>query len=390
MREVITAPRQLVSFIWAGQDGLAEVAYEYSQRRHMPVDQALITLGEYRVFAPMLRHRDGSTKADVTPLGNVLWADVDRRDAPESFKEFTQVTGVIPSAVIDSGNKGFWMYLKLDHLIPKAEVERMNSGLAWLLDADHSGNVDRLARLPGSINQNSGRRAEVTEFTAVLHDPTVLGFLSAAATEPSNSPETDFLDEGPRGLVHFPAMAKLSEPLWMYIRRHPRWGEGYDRSEEEHKIIVALCGQGWSDEEIIAFADAYRLPRHRQERMKNGNYSWTERSITRGRTWIENHPSLSTDSHMCRRGCTYTHADVHQVLSLFEEPLRSYEAVERIKSLGLSTRTARYKIEQFVQAGYLIKHRQGRNVTICLAEKGQYALSLWYRPLIALPAIRSL
>ena len=37
-------PRHVISFIWSGQNGLAEVAYKYTQRKRLSVANALNTL----------------------------------------------------------------------------------------------------------------------------------------------------------------------------------------------------------------------------------------------------------------------------------------------------------------------------------------------------------
>jgi hypothetical protein len=45
------------------------------------------------------------------------------------------------------------------------------------------------------------------------------------------------------------------------------------------------------DEQIITFANVYRLPRHLQEWAKHKKYSWTERGLKKARVWADQHPS---------------------------------------------------------------------------------------------------
>jgi hypothetical protein len=193
----------------------------------------------------------------------------------DSIIVFAVLAPSVRVVVVFSGRKGFWVYLKLDGLIPTDQIEVLNRGLETLLGADSCHNMDRLARLPGSIRQDSGKLAEVVEFTGLVYSHADLAFLKDHVPSKAALPAEPAVDDTAPSLTSFPTeFPALSHELRLYIERSPKRGAyGYDRSEMEQKIFTALAYQGWTDDEIIAFADAYRLPRHWQERARHKDYS---------------------------------------------------------------------------------------------------------------------
>ena len=131
-------------------------------------DAALASLAGNDVFGPVARVPRDS--AQVVEEGNVLWADIDEADGLDE-RLATRVS-VAPSVLLDSGNRGFWAFWKLNRPIPAAELESLNRGLAHQLGGD-VGSVRRtqLARLPGSRRKETGRVAKVVAFAPVSYDP---------------------------------------------------------------------------------------------------------------------------------------------------------------------------------------------------------------------------
>lgn len=386
--------RKAVEFIWDGQTGLAEMCVAPSNRNYFEISEALDDLGSYRYFAPLTRVREGSKKKDISPVGNVLWVDIDRRDAPELTQSGLAPYGVTPSLIIDSGNKGFWMYLKLDHLIPSEQIEQMNRGLASLVLADSSWDMGRIARMPGSVNQGSGRMSTVYELTGSVYDPEDLRFLEELAD--IRTPALAAPDDMPVLRVDFP-QANLPAPLWMYIRDHPEMGIGIDRSNEEQKIFTALEGQGWTDEQIISFADFHRLPRHREELRRHKDYRWTKRSIASARKYIQNNPDLYSkyintyiDHPMCCESRTYQHVNRRDALKLIQDGVTSGEFVRSMKeTFGCARSTVMNILSQLEIGGYITREKIGRFSLISLTEAGHYALSGPYRWMLRYPTIRT-
>jgi hypothetical protein len=384
--------RDAVAFVWSGQDGLFELAYETDKRRYFSRDKALTVLDEYRYFAPLARRRRGSKKKDVAATGNVLWADIDHLGGLED--RLRRLAPISPSLVVFSGRKGFWVYLKLNEAIPSDEIELLNTGLETLLGADSCHNIDRIARLPGSIHQESGKQADVVEFSGVVYSLADLAFLKDLAPAKASRPTEAVFGRTAPVLSGFPKeFAALSSDLRLYIERSPRHGEhGYDRSRMEQKIFTALAYQGWADDEIITFATVYRLPRHIQEWSGHKNYSWTERSIKKVREWITAHPpspnSFITKS-MCMEGDSkgsYTHSDRYKALRLVTGDQRTKELIHTLMTKlpnQPTERTAYRVLWQLRGAGYIRK--EGK--TWILTEAGIHHTSTKMNYLMVLPKI---
>jgi len=324
--------RNAVEFLWEWQDGLFELARHPNQRIHYKKREALESLAGNRYFAPVASKSRGSKKEDVARVGNVLWADIDSLDGLDD--RLQRLLPIRPSVVVYSGMKGFWVYLKLSEVILTGEIELLNQGLQALLDADHCWNRHRIARLPGSIHQDSGKRAEVLEFSGLVYSPADLAFLEGLAPRSANA-SLEPTGDAPSLLTSFPTeFPALRDELWHYIELSPRRGEGYDRSPMEQKIFTALAYQGWTDEEIITFANNYRLPRHLEEWAKHKTYSWTKRSLRKVRQHIGAHPpSLkpSISKSICMGSDTngsYSHTDRHKALRFVTEHQTTKELIQ--------------------------------------------------------------
>jgi hypothetical protein len=383
--------KSAVEFVWDGQDGLFELAYLLNQRTHYTKTEALDSLDGNRYFAPLARKVRGSKKKDVADTGNVLWADIDSLDGLE--ERLARLLPIRPGLVVFSGMKGFWIYLKLGEAIPTNEIEQLNRGLGLLLGADHCHNRDRIARLPGSIHQTSGKRAEVVEFSALVYTFGELAFLADLAPPPTDRALAANGDV-PSLVTTFPSeFPALGDEIWRYIDRSPRRGEGYDRSQMEHKIFTALAYQGWTDEEIVTFANHYRLPRHLQEWARHKNYSWTERSFRKARQWIEDHPPSPT-THISNGMCigsetkgSYSHADRHKALRLVTGSQTTKDVIHDFRTElpnKPSKSTAYRMLKQFNEAGLIQKVGRVWKLT----ERGRHYTDTKFDFLMPLPKIR--
>jgi hypothetical protein len=141
--------------------------------------------------------RKKATKADVLRV-SYLWVDMDppnkktRGAELEAWRAATYKTittdrppGVpLPNWVIDSG-RGYWAIWELAEPITKgngewwAEHEARGRGIAAAFNARLDGqgkcadachNIDRIARLPGTINQKTGQRATATRLSYNKYD----------------------------------------------------------------------------------------------------------------------------------------------------------------------------------------------------------------------------
>ena len=119
---------------------------------------------------------DKAKKADVAAV-SWLWVDVDPRAGEDVVAERARILALLttnlpkgvppPSAVIDSG-RGFWGLWRLaepvvmpDPAAPdwdaaRASVEDRNRGLELAFGADKCHNLERVMRLPGTVNRKPG------------------------------------------------------------------------------------------------------------------------------------------------------------------------------------------------------------------------------------------
>lgn len=136
---------------------------------------------------------DKATKEDVGSVG-WLWVDVDPRPGEELEPERARILANLttnlpkgvppPSAIIDSG-RGFWGLWRLAQPVvmppadsdgwdvARASVEDRNRGLELAFGADRCHNMERVMRLPGTVNRKpGGRLARVVRADASVFDLT--------------------------------------------------------------------------------------------------------------------------------------------------------------------------------------------------------------------------
>jgi hypothetical protein len=136
---------------------------------------------------------DKATKADVASVG-WLWVDLDPRAGEELDLERARLLGLLttnlpkgvppPSVIIDSG-RGFWGLWRLAQPVvmppaddpawdaARASVEDRNRGLEFAFGADACHNLERICRLPGTVNRKpGGRLARVVQADASVIDLT--------------------------------------------------------------------------------------------------------------------------------------------------------------------------------------------------------------------------
>ena len=134
---------------------------------------------------------DKATKADVASVG-WLWVDVDPRIGEELEAERVRILALLttnlpkgvppPSVTIDSG-RGFWALWRLAQPVvmppaddtawdaARASVEDRNRGLELAFGADACHNLERICRLPGTVNRKpGGRLSRIVQADASVHD----------------------------------------------------------------------------------------------------------------------------------------------------------------------------------------------------------------------------
>ncbi|WP_164681879.1 virulence-associated E family protein [Fuscovulum blasticum] len=153
------------------------------------------TLNAYVSIAALRPGWNGNkaTKADVASVG-WLWVDVDPRAGEDLDLERARLLGLLttnlpkgippPSVIIDSG-RGFWGLWRLAQPVvmppaddpawdaARASVEDRNRGLEFSFGADACHNLERICRLPGTVNRKpGGLLARVVQADASVFDLT--------------------------------------------------------------------------------------------------------------------------------------------------------------------------------------------------------------------------
>lgn len=185
-------------------------------------------------------------------------------DAPKDGTGFDR-TGLLetleamrcpPSFVVDSGG-GLQAFWRLDE--PTANlpaVERLNKRMSRLLGGDHCHNIDRLMRVPGTVNfpnplkRSKGRvpalASIVFEDAGEVVDPEELdAFLPALSAEQESAGRVDVVLNGvtPLGLADLEI--SVADPLFPLVTT-----VSPDRSKALLRVVGALVRRGRTDEQI--------------------------------------------------------------------------------------------------------------------------------------------
>jgi hypothetical protein len=213
-----------------------------------------------------------ATKADVLEA-RWLWIDADPRpDKPleaERAEIFARLTTNLPpgmpkpNRVIDSG-RGYWGFCKLSVAQPvdgdgplTEAVEARGRGIEQAFGeyfADDCRNIDRIARLPGTVNHKTGRLARVLhEFS---HDePHAIEAFPQSDKKDSkpSKPQDDFspVDNYEPIEPDDPALAKLGAK-WIGMLTADNYAADYkdDRSRAEMAFATAAIRAGIDDQTI--------------------------------------------------------------------------------------------------------------------------------------------
>lgn len=394
-----------VRLIFSGQVGLVEVAPgSPSTRRCLSgPNEFLAAIDRCRYFGPLTRKRyPGSTIADVSEFGDVLWADGDAIHDKGAIATEAEVStlrsrletawrqlGLAPSIIVFSGNRGVHSYWKLPRSIPKAEIGELNRRLAHWLETDTAvWQVNHLLRVPGSRHELTGRTADVLHLSSHTIDPELFYALLPALPTPArtvSAPPTHALSSADR--VSYPR-PWLTAAITRYSANPPEKGK-VDRSSQEQAIFTHLACQGWSDEQIIQFAHDRRLPRHIEEWFRRRPHgSWTRKAITDARAHLlekgvitvpeggpTNHngilvPVGETLQMVLRRERRphYRHVDRGRMLYFVRGQTSRELTNEWMGDSGCSQRTAYNILKSYVEGGLVSKDGKGKNTRVHLTD----------------------
>jgi hypothetical protein len=173
-----------------------------------------------------------------------------------------------PSGVVFSGGgyQGLWLLAEPEPITGPQDVARLeavNRGIEKALGGDHCHNVDRILRLPGTINLPDQKKREAGRVPAlaevVYFDPNrryrldEFEFAAAAADAPKEGRGSKQTSAEPRDYDNGSASPDLDDELAEIIRLghdpqdSQRWGS---RSEGVFFVVCALIREFWSDMRI--------------------------------------------------------------------------------------------------------------------------------------------
>lgn len=230
-----------------GTDKAAAMAW--AQARNAEGQNVYFTINEVR---PGLNTK--ATKADIARV-RFAHVDIDPPKVGVWDKEAALIALLAqnPSVVIDSGNgwQGLW---RLNRSVPHSEVEEINRGIAHALGADDRvWNVDRLFRVPGTVNYPSaakralGRVATrsdlVIDEPGLWYDPAAL-----AAHYPAPARKSAEVAE-----VELGEWEVFDPPIPSDALRDLLWAEVPPGSRSEHAARLAhhMGREGYSLEQIM-------------------------------------------------------------------------------------------------------------------------------------------
>jgi hypothetical protein len=119
-------------------------------REWYPVSEAKAQFsqkGNNIFFGPVLRREPGKMGKSNCWKSQVCWVDIDKPQAPKCIFQ--------PSAIVMSGH-GWHYYWMVDSSEDTTAVENANKALAGSIRGDSAHNVDRIMRMPGTINVKEG------------------------------------------------------------------------------------------------------------------------------------------------------------------------------------------------------------------------------------------
>lgn len=256
---------------------------------------------------------DKATKQDVASVG-WLWVDLDPRVGEDLEAERARLLALLttnlpkgvapPSVTIDSG-RGFWGLWRLAQPVvmppadsegwdaARASVEDRNRGLEFAFGADACHNLERICRLPGTVNRKAGGRlARVVASDGSVHsllsfpavpDPKAGG---AAAVAPAGAPVAGGggrVSTGPVGRLNsLDDLRGVSDRTKALIvqgldpDQPGRWEA--DRSDLVLHVLCDLIRADMSDDDMLAVIldPDFRVSAHVLEQPKPERYAWRQ------------------------------------------------------------------------------------------------------------------
>jgi len=219
------------------------------------------------------RHTRGGTKEDLSYI-RAVWADVDAKCFADKGEALAAAShfAVPPSIIVDSGG-GFHAYWLLDEPFFLHQdrgrmdlVEGIMRGIRQGLQAqggrplDSAWNVDRLLRIPGTLNHKltPSRPVEIVEFGPAVYRLTELEPLHQARPS-AREAAVEFGDRSASGqeALHCAVELGVSRRTVHLIRTGNALAYGGDRSARDAAVVTGLLAKGVGPDDIRAIFDVF-------------------------------------------------------------------------------------------------------------------------------------
>jgi hypothetical protein len=255
----------------------------------------------YNIYFSVNRTKPGlrakASKADITEmlaphvdLDPPKDPSIDLAAAQAAILDRLKAHNPPPSCIIFSGGgyQGFW---RLDEPVAVAdniaELEACNIALEAALGGDHCFNLDRIMRVPGTINwpdakkRAAGRIPTPTEL--VYFDPDRVYRLDDFPHDPAGG---DTQDTEPDDFADKPPISTWLRDL-IYLG-HPRDNPGQWGGDRSKAVWAAVCGlvkSMWTDEQIIAalLDPNNAVGEHIREKRKPKPAEYAQQTVLRAR-----------------------------------------------------------------------------------------------------------
>lgn len=314
-----------------------EAADQQGRRRF--VDEHQAKMGLYYALNPLRRPLNKkATKADVE-AAEWLHVEVDPQIDPilskeekhaRLTKERARIRGIFehfeprPTVLVDSGGgyQGAW-HLAARILCDVAET--YNKMLAERLGGDHCWNVDRILRLPGTVNlPNEKKRKQgrsVAPAKVVWFDDTAYTLDDFAALKPNGADTPSGKDAAGAATTidTLPVSGRIKDLIRGIGDPEHRYKS---RSEAVFAVLVAMAGAGCDDSAISAVMLDEALPIGAHVREQRNPQRYLARQIAKGR-------KLATDPAVIELNRTYAQAIVGDKMAILEEDADDFRLLNK-------------------------------------------------------------
>ncbi|PIR20460.1 MAG: hypothetical protein COV45_06000 [Deltaproteobacteria bacterium CG11_big_fil_rev_8_21_14_0_20_47_16] len=267
--------------------------------------------GQYNLYFGLSTRKPGSksgTKADCYEIAT-YWADLDFKDYPggeQEAREALRQFPLQPSAIVASGGglHVYWIFRELEFLDGNIAIhEARMRGIAKVLRADHTFDVSRVFRIPGTTNYPNAKKlaAGRTEAPCVLeflgdarYNPDDFDIFADAIVESVERPQVELSGAIPPRFQTDLNRDQYFREVWEGVQIICKAGtQQVDRSRQDSRLTHRLVKLGYGDDEIAAVLLAYKLGKAHEQKNAEGYISGV---IADAREHLSRDPTMTETS----------------------------------------------------------------------------------------------